>query len=83
MTLKMKKLSAIQQVPVYKKNPSKEAIDMAFYIIDWLYYAPRDAYNDIPYFKNDFRKVIEGLVEGTISEKIHKDVLTRDTRSNK
>ena len=83
MTLKMKQISKIQYVPVYKKHPSQEAIDLAFHIIDWLYYSPREHYNDIPFFKDDFRNAIEGFVEGKIDEKIHRDMLARDPRSTK
>lgn len=61
-----------------KKRISPDILDLAYYIIDWLYFCPRSHYNEIPYSKNDLLKVMNGLRQKKVATATHKDVEQRE-----
>ncbi len=61
-----------------KTKISPDIIDLAYHIIDWLYFCPRSHYNEIPFFKSDLLKVMNGLRQKKVATKIHKDIEQRE-----
>lgn len=64
----------------FKKLSEKQML-LIYLIIDELYFYPREQYKCLNVYKNEMRELLEILEGKKKSEKIHKEILTRDPRS--
>ncbi|MGI5845956.1 MAG: hypothetical protein ACOX7D_02115 [Alphaproteobacteria bacterium] len=63
------------------KKLSDEQMLLVHLMIDELYFLPREEYRCLNVYKNEMRELLEILEGKRKSEKIHKEILTRDPRS--